>query len=181
MRANKTTVEQVMTKERKVKTLLQAVAMLVIVLAVFMLDWNIAGLKETKKTVVSETVLGQTLNKKTPQTGLGAVTKKAPIGGCRNASDIVNVNLLMQEIKDFDNFTELLEALSFENGRVLYPEVALNGALLVAIQEFFNKVDVFSKEELDSCVGVLRRAQRYNVARFSFDYDKMLTKTPNAG
>lgn len=170
----KTTIEQGM-RERRIKALAQAAVAFTIIIGVFALEWNIGGLKETdlqtvkKGTATEETVAAV---EKQPKKDVVEV-KKQLLGGCRNSQDFVNINILMRNVHDFENFEEILEGLRFVNGEVQYPEVARNGALLKELQVFFDRVEVFNEQELNGCIAVLHRAKQYNIARLSFNTSKI--------
>lgn len=180
----KTTVEQGM-RGRRAKALVQAAVAFAIIFGAFALDWNIGGLKEADRQVVKASAMEETaaaaeetvaVAAEQPEKDMAAV-KKQLLGGCRNAQDFISVNILMQSVRDFENFGEILEGLRFANGEVQYPEVARNGPLLKELQVFFDRVDVFSEAELNNCVAVLERARQYNVARVSSNYVR-LEETP---
>lgn len=168
-------VEQVMTHEYTFKMPVLGLAALAILLGVFLFDLNIAELKESETLPMEKIVLPVQAQEQEKLKAVSELTENqgrnlahtAVVGGCRSAQDFVNVNRFIEEVADFESFTELLQNLQFANGEVQYPPVVLNGALLKNVQTFFNRVNVFSKEELDHCVTVLQRAHRYNMVRVS--------------
>ncbi len=180
----KTTVEQGM-RGRRIKALAQAAVAFAIIIGAFALDWNIGGLKETDRPTAVKAVKPTAektaeVAEKQPEKNVAEV-KKQLLGGCRNAQDFVNVNILMRNVQDFEHFSTILESLRFVDGEIQYPAVALNGAVLKELQSFFDKVNVFSEAELNNCVAVLQRAKQYNIARVSFNGVKIEKDTKEEG
>lgn len=168
------------TQKGSVKLLAAIGGALALLFVVVLFDFNIAALKESPFSL-RERVFSQSAEQLKRVSSEAKSVKKEVIGGCRTAPDFVNVNRLMQNVSNFENFDEVLASLKFVNGQVFYPEVELNGELVASMRDFFNTVHVFSEDDLNHCVLVLQRARQYSLAKISFNSPKVSARPLNAG
>ncbi|MCM1323798.1 MAG: hypothetical protein NC218_06520 [Acetobacter sp.] len=93
-------------------------------------------------------------------------------GGCQNAEDFVNANILLHEINSKVDMSVLLKDIRFEDGVIYYPEMEENADVLALVKDFFAKVDINSEADFANCVSLLERTEQFNRAHYAVNVQR---------